>query len=112
MTVRLSTIELFCVDHVRLARWYQGVLGLEYESSSPDVEFLTDGMTRIVFCKGKPNTYKNSVLYFTTDEFEKIDRAICENDGIRIQSLAIVREDEKRSFRPASCWSVDVRKGG
>ncbi len=96
MTVRLATIELFCVDHVELSRWYQQTLGLDHERSSPDVEFLTDGVTKIVFCKGKPDTYKNSTLYFTTDEFEKIDRAICERDGIRIQSLAIVAEDASK----------------
>ena len=94
--MRLSSIELFCVDHVKLSQWYCRALGLEHERSAPDVDFLTDGITKLVFCKGKPNTYKNSTLYFTTDQFEQVDRAICDNGGVRIQSLAIVDEDEKK----------------
>jgi hypothetical protein len=108
MSVRLSTIELFCRDHVKLSQWYQRTLGMKHQRSSPDVEFLTDGTTRIVFSKGKPDTYKNSTLYFTTNEFETIDRGICENEGIRIQSLAIVEEDETKVLYSALYEDIET----
>ena len=60
----------------------------------------------------KPDTYKNSILYFTTDEFETVDRAICGNGGIRIQSLAIVEEVETKVIYSALYEDIETNVVG
>lgn len=94
MSAQLRAIELFCVDHIRMAQWYEQTLGLERVRATGDIITLTDGATDILFCQGKPETYKNSTLYFIVNDYETVDQAICGNGGVKVQDLALVREDD------------------
>ena len=112
MGIKLTSVEIFCADHLKLSRWYEQNLGLQHERSAPDLEVLTDGATRIIFSKGKPDSYRNPSLFFTTDDFESLDRAICEHDGIRVQSLAIVEEDAKKAVYSALYEDIELNVVG